>query len=58
MEDFISYIESWEFWFRIVWYSSALGFGLALGFNLFESVNDVLKRLLNLKFKKDRGEEK
>lgn len=54
MEDFVSYIESWEFWFRIVWYSSALGFGLALGFSLFESVNDVLKRLINLKFRKEK----
>lgn len=56
MEDFISYIESWEFWFRIVWYSSALGFGLALGFNLYEWANSVVNRLFSLKFKKDKEE--
>lgn len=48
----MNYIESWEFWFRIVWYSSALGFGLALGFSLFEWANGVIEKLLSLKFKK------
>lgn len=57
MEEFFSYIESWEFWFRIVWYSSAIGFGLALGFSLYEWVNSVVNRLFSLKFKKDNGRE-
>ena len=56
MEEFINYIESGEFWFRIVWYSSAIGFGLALGFSLFEYANSVIDRLFNLKFKKDEDE--
>ena len=58
MEDFVSYIESWEFWFRIVWYSSALGFGLALGVSLYKWTTGVIDSLFNLKFKKDKGEEK
>lgn len=53
MEDFINYLDSWEFWLRLVWYSSALGFGLALGFSLYEWVNSVVDRLFNLKFKKE-----
>ena len=58
MEDFINYLDSWEFWFRVVWYSSALGFGLALGFSLYEWANSVVDRLFKLKFKKDKREEK
>lgn len=58
MEEFVNYVESWEFWFRIVWYSSAIGFGLALGVSLYEWATGVIDSLFNLKFKKDKGEEK
>ena len=58
MEDFINYLESWDFWLRLVWYSSAMGFGLALGFWLYEWVNSVVNRLFKLKFKKDKRKEK
>lgn len=54
MEEFVNYVESWEFWFRIVWYSSAIGFGLALGVSLYEWANSVVERLFSLKFKKDK----
>ena len=54
----MDYFSSWDFWIYTLWLSAAVGFGLALGFSLYEWVNSVVNRLFSLRFKKDKEEEK
>lgn len=58
----MEYFNSFEFWVYVMWVSSAVGFGLVLGGFLYLGVMAILdkfiERLMNLKFKKDEGEEK
>lgn len=52
----MEYFNSFEFWVHVVWASSAVSFGLTLGYFLYIGVMDLadmlLEILLNFKFKK------
>ena len=54
----MDYFNSFEFWIYLVWVSSAVGFGLCIGVSLFLLIDKLFNQLANLKFKKDKGEEK
>lgn len=50
----MEYINSWSFYFYILWISSAIGFGLCMGMYLFYLFDSILDNLSKLKFKKEK----
>lgn len=54
----MEYFNSFEFWVYVMWVSSAVSFGLTLGYFLYNGVMDLadilLERLVNFKFKKEK----
>lgn len=54
----MDYFSSWNFYFYVLWISSAIGYGVCLGVLIFSIVDKLVEflveRLSNLKFKKDK----